>query len=195
MRTPRLSLSLPLLAAVLVAAPAAYMKSASAEPAAAVKPTGIKAEIISQIDDAGSKLVQLAEATPQEKYSYRPAAGVRSTSEVFLHVVGGNTMFPGIVGAAKPTDYQFTPDMEKSLTDKAKIVELLRKSFAHAKAAAAAVPDGQMDAMVNLFGRQSTKRSVLLLMATHSHEHLGQSIAYARANGVVPPWSRSQAGD
>jgi uncharacterized damage-inducible protein DinB len=197
MRSPRLSLPLPLLAALLVAGSAAHAQNAAAPASAApAAPTsGLKAEIVAQIDEAGSKLVQLAEATPQNKFAYRPAAGVRSTSEVFMHVVNANYMLPGIAGTPKPTDVKLTPDMEKTVTDKTQIVELLRKSFAHVRAAAMAMPDEQMDAKVNLFGEQATKRAVLLLIATHAHEHLGQSIAYARANGIVPPWSRGQAGN
>jgi uncharacterized damage-inducible protein DinB len=168
---------------------------AAAAPSAAPAATGLRAELVAQLDDAERKLVALAEATPQAKYGYRPAAGVRSTSEVFMHVVGANYMIPGMVGAARPADVQLTPSMEKTVTGKAQIVELLRKSFAHAKAAAGAVPEGEMDASVNLFGRQSTKRGVLVLMATHAHEHLGQSIAYARASGVTPPWSRGREGN
>jgi len=195
MRTTRLTF--PLLTALLAAAPAAHAQATTQAPAAApaAPASGIRAEIVAQIDDAGKKLVQLAEATPAEKFTYRPAAGVRSTSEVFMHVVGANYMLPGIAGAPKATDVQLSPDMEKTVTAKAQIVELLRKSFAYAKASVMAVPESEMDARVSFFGQPFSKRGVLLIVATHAHEHLGQSIAYARANGVTPPWSRGAAGN
>lgn len=155
----------------------------------------IKAEITASMDDAEKKFVALAEATPQEKYAYRPAAGVRSAGELFVHVAGGNLMFPTLAGAPRAT-IPFARDAEKTVTDKAQIVKLLRDSFAHARQAIAQVPDEQLDAKVNMFGRQASRRMVLMTMATHTHEHLGQAIAYARASGIVPPWNQGgAAGD
>jgi uncharacterized damage-inducible protein DinB len=158
-------------------------------------PAGIRAEIIQQLDDAGEKLLALARAMPQEKYSWRPAPGVRSVSEVFVHVAGANFMIPGMVGAKPAAGVTPRADMERTVTDRAQVTELLAKSFAHAKQAVQEVPEAELDAMVEYFGSPSTKRGVLLSLATHAHEHLGQSIAYARMNGVTPPWSRATSGD
>lgn len=171
--------------ALLLAAPVAVL--AQSDPASA---TGYRKELIGQLADAEQKLVALAETTPAEKYSWRPAAGVRSIGEVFMHVVGANYMFPGMAGVTRKPDVALARDMETSVTDKAQIVDLLKKSFAHAKQGVMDVPDAQMDASVNMFGTPTTNRGVLVTMATHAHEHLGQSIAYARMNGIVPPWSR-----
>src|SRR5215218_2042732 len=175
MGSPRLSRPLPLRAALLVAGSAAHAQNAAAPASAApaASTSSLKAEIVAQIDEAGSKLVQLAEAMPQDKFAYRPAAGVRSTSEVFMHVVGANYMLPGIAGAPKATDVKLSPDMEKTVTGKAQIVDLLRKSFAYAKASVMAVPESEMDARVSFFGQPFSKRGVLLIVATHAHEHLG----------------------
>lgn len=153
--------------------------------------SGVRAEILFWIQDAESKLVQLAEAIPQEKYTWRPGEGVRSVSEVFLHVAGGNYSIPRAIGVQPPAG--FTPQgFERSTTDKAKIIEQLQNSFAHLKKAVAGVSDADLDKAVRLFGRDSTQRNVLLLLATHTHEHLGQMIAYARVNGVVPPWTAAR---
>ncbi|HEX5831443.1 MAG TPA: DinB family protein [Gemmatimonadaceae bacterium] len=165
----------------------------SAQSAAA--PAGIRAEIIQQLDDAGEKLIALARAMPQEKYSWRPAPGVRSVSEVLIHVAGANFMIPGMVGVKPAAGVTLRNDMERTVTDKAEVTELLEKSFAHARQAVLEVPDAELEAMVNYFGSRSSKRGVLLSLATHAHEHLGQSIAYARMNGVTPPWSRAASGD
>jgi uncharacterized damage-inducible protein DinB len=182
MFTRRLAISATAL--LLAASPAAAQ---SGSPASA---TGLRKELIAQLADAEQKFVALAEATPADKYTWRPAAGVRSTSEVFMHMVGANYMLPGMAGVKRAPDVALSPDMETKVTDKAQVVDLLRKSFAHAKLAVMDVPDDQMDASINLFGSPSTKRGLLVLTATHAHEHLGQSIAYARMNGIIPPWSR-----
>ena len=156
-----------------------------AAPAAA---SGFRAEYLAEIDDVGKKLVDLAQAMPADKYSWRPAPGVRSVGEVYVHVVAGNSTLPSFLGA--PRMEGVSRDSEKTVTDKARIVELLRKSIAHARAAAAGVADADLDKRVKTFGdREMTERQVLFRILDHMHEHLGQSIAYARSNGVTPPWS------
>jgi uncharacterized damage-inducible protein DinB len=178
--------------AALILAAASPAAAQSSDPASA---TGLRKELIAQLADAERKFIALAEATPADKYTWRPTAGVRSTSEVFMHMVGANYMLPGMAGVKRAPDVALSPDMETKVTDKAQVVELLRKSFAHAKQAVMDVPDDQMDASINLFGTPSTKRGLLVLTATHAHEHLGQSIAYARMSGIVPPWSRGAGGN
>ena len=58
-----------------------------------------------------------------------------------------------------------------------------------ARAVVDAMSDDDLAAPVELYGRQVASWAVLLQLVTHMNEHLGQSIAYARMNGVVPPWS------
>jgi hypothetical protein len=94
----------------------------------------------------------------------------------------------------KPTDVKLSPDMETKVTDKAQIVDLLTKSFDYAKQAVMAVPEDQLNAAVDVFGSPSTKGGALVIVTTHAREHLGQSIAYARVNGVLPPWSKAPGG-
>ena len=189
MRIPRsiaLVTALSLSGTAMLRAQSAPASAQSADPKTA---TGLRRELIAGIDDAEQKFVALAQAVPQEKYGWRPAPGVRSVSEVFMHVVGANYMLPGMAGVKRDKGVTLARDMETSVTDKAQVVDMLRKSFAYAKQSVMDVPDSEMDASVNMFGEQSTKRGVLVVIATHAHEHLGQSIAYARTNGVVPPWS------
>ena len=181
-------LAVPAAALLLAGSPA---PAQSADPSTA---TGLRKELIGQLADAERKFVALAEATPAEKYTWRPAAGVRSMSEVFMHMVGANYMLPGMAGVKRKADVALSRDMETTVTDKAQVIDLLKKSFVHAKQAVMDVPDEQMDTPVNLFGSPSTNRGVLVLTATHAHEHLGQQIAYARMNGIVPPWSRRAGG-
>ncbi|HUQ45580.1 MAG TPA: DinB family protein [Gemmatimonadaceae bacterium] len=168
--------------------------SATAQSADPSSATGLRKELIGNLADAERKYIALAEATPSDKYGWRPGPGVRSVSEVFMHMVGANYMLPGMAGVKRKPDVAMTGDMEKSVTDKTQVVELLKKSFVYAKQTVMDVPDDQMDTTVDFFGTKTTSRGVLVLMATHAHEHLGQSIAYARMNGIVPPWSRGSGG-
>jgi uncharacterized damage-inducible protein DinB len=170
--------------AVLIGGMAAAARGA--EPAAA--PTGFRAEFIAEVDSVGKKLTDLAGAMPQEKFGWRPAPGIRSVSEVYMHVAGGDFFLPSFMGVKVPPGID--REMEKTITDKAKVIDTLKKSFEHVKEAAANMSDADLDKKVKVFGgREMTQRALLVLILNHMHEHLGQSIAYARTNGVAPPWS------
>jgi uncharacterized damage-inducible protein DinB len=174
-------------------APATTSTQMPPRPAAVVAAPapGFRAEYAAEVDSVGKKLTDLAEAIPADKYGWRPATGVRSVGEVFMHVVGGNSYIPTFLGA-KPMA-GVTRDSEKTVTDKAQIVDLLKKSLAHAKAAGLAVSDADLEKKVKTFGgREMTERQVLTLILNHLHEHLGQEIAYARSIGVTPPWSQGE---
>jgi uncharacterized damage-inducible protein DinB len=170
---------------------AAVLTGLALTPLAAQQaPPGVRAEILGQFNEAADKLVQLAEAIPQDKFTWRPAAGVRSVSEVFLHVAGSNDYMLSAVGI--PSAAQGENDLEHSTTDKAQVIAKLKESIAHVQAARQAMPDANLDKATTLFGMDMSYRGVCLLLQSHEHEHLGQMIAYARSNGVVPPWSRGQ---
>lgn len=162
----------------------------AAEPAAKAA-AGTKAEFARNLDYAGDKLIQLAEAVPAEKYSWRPAEGVRSVAEVLLHAAGGNFMIPSFVGAKMPDGFD-PKTYETSTTKKEEILAQLKKSLEHVKAAANALPDSDMDTPAKWFLGEGSKREILFFTAAHNHEHLGQLIAYARMNGITPPWSKKE---
>lgn len=175
---------------VLALLPAVAGAQGDKKPAAApAAPAGdVRSEILGSINDAREKLVALAEAMPAEKYGWRPGEGVRSVGEVFLHVAGGNYFIPTLWGAKPPAGIDMR-NMEKDGADKAKVVDTLKKSFDSVEAAIKAAPAADLDKKVKIFDHDGTEREVFLIVASHAHEHLGQSIAYARMNGVVPPWS------
>jgi uncharacterized damage-inducible protein DinB len=159
-------------------------------PAAADAPTsGYRAEFLRELADLETKYVRLAEQMPAEKYNWRPAEGVRSVGEVFLHVAAANFNLTRRLGTPAPAG--FTPQgYEKSTTDKAKIVEQLKQSFAHMRGAALKASDADADKTMPWFGGSTiTQRGFLVFVVRHAGEHLGQSIAYARVNGIVPPWT------
>jgi uncharacterized damage-inducible protein DinB len=157
---------------------------------AAEAPSGMRALFLQQLADVEKKVNGLAQAMPAEKYSWRPGDGVRSVSEVFVHIAGANYMFPSLIGVKPPAG--ISRDMEKTVTEKAKVQEVVKQSFEHARKAVSGLSDADMSRAVKMFGRDSTVEAALFIMANHMHEHLGQSIAYARTNGVVPPWSAKE---
>lgn len=181
---------LRLLAIALVLPSLAYAKTpqnaprnAAAKPAPA--PTGFRAEFLTNLDEVQEKIMDLAESMPADKYGWRPAPGVRSTSEVFMHVVGGNYFLSSFLGVTPP---KMNGDIEKTITKKDDVIAELKRSFDHLRSATATATN--LEKPVKMFGHQTTNRGVMVTVLSHLHEHLGQSVAYARINGVVPPWSR-----
>jgi len=148
-------------------------------------PASFKAEAIHNLQEVEKKLVALAERFPQDKYGWRPGEGVRSSSEVFMHIAAGNYGYSKLIGTPPPEGT--TGAVLAKITDKAKVVETLKASFAHIESAIQNAPE--MDKPVKLFGHDATVREVILQAVTHCHEHLGQLIAYSRVNGIVPPWT------
>jgi uncharacterized damage-inducible protein DinB len=150
--------------------------------------TGFRSEVLAEVTIQGDKFVRLAGAIPAEKYTWRPAPEVRSIAEVFLHVAAANYNIYQMVGAAAPAGLDIK-NLEKSTTDKAKVIAALKDSFAHARKAITVTPDADLEKSLDWFGGKNTERGVLLFVVRHAAEHLGQAIADARVNGVVPPWT------
>ncbi len=150
--------------------------------------TGYRSEVLAEVTIQEDKFTRLAEAIPPEKYTWRPAPDVRSFAEVFLHVSAANYNLYKLVGTPPPTGLDLK-GLEKSTTDKAKIIATLKDSFAHAKKAITAMPDADLEKSMDWFGGKNTQRGILLFIVRHTAEHLGQSIAYARVVGIVPPWT------
>jgi uncharacterized damage-inducible protein DinB len=151
----------------------------------------IRAQFLSDLKEVEDKMVGLAQAMPQEKYTWRPEEGVRSVSEVYLHLAGGNFGYPSFWGVKPPEGIQVR-GFDKLTTDKAKVIELMKQSYEHMRKAVEGISDADLDKSIKFFGQTATLREVLFDIATHSHEHLGQSIAYARMNGIVPPWTAAR---
>ena len=151
---------------------------------------GFRAEFLGSQAYAEKQILGLAEATPADKYGWRPAPGVRSVSEVYIHIAGANYFIPEFAGIQAPAGLD--KEMEKNVTEKSKVIDELKKSFAHLRAGVNSLSDADLDKPVKFFGNDSTVRGVLLTTANHEFEHLGQSIAYARMNGIVPPWTAEQ---
>lgn len=168
---------------------AILMVMAASMAIAQERPGGIRGDVIGQVEFAGGRIMDLAKAIPAEKYGWRPAEGVRSIGEVVMHVAGGNYYLLGMAGIKGK---EMAKDYEKE-TDKDKILAACKESMDWTKEMVTKMPDSDLETKVKIFGgMESTKRNVLLILVGHHHEHLGQLIAYARSNGVVPPWSAKE---
>jgi uncharacterized damage-inducible protein DinB len=150
--------------------------------------TGYRSEVLAEVLVQEDKFVRLAEAIPADKYSWRPASDVRSFSEVFLHVSAANYNLYKLVGTPPPAGFD-VKGYEKSTTDKAKIIAVVKDSFAHAKKAISSLPDADLEKSLDWFGGKNTERGILLFIVRHGSEHLGQCIAYSRVVGITPPWT------
>ncbi len=174
-------------AAAAFTLPTLIALSARAQEAASLPP-GVKREMLFFFEDAEKKLEELAAATPEAKYSWRPGKDVRSTGEVFLHVAQANFGLPNFAGVKPPEGFN-RETFTKTTTKKADIEKALKDSFAHMKKAFTSMSDADLDKPTDLFGNKTTNRGVFMLLLSHAHEHLGQSIAYARMNKITPPWT------
>ncbi len=159
--------------------------------AAAVPTSGPRAEFLEEIAYYEQRYVSLAQAMPAEKYTWRPGEGVRSVGEVYDHIVAANYGVARALGTAPPVGLDFKA-IQAMATDKAKTVQALKDSFAHFRQAILALNDADADKPQKMFGRQTTLRGSFIMITGHFGEHLGQSIAYARTNGLVPPWTEEQ---
>jgi uncharacterized damage-inducible protein DinB len=150
-----------------------------------VVPTTLKAGLLARFDESSSKVLQLGEAIPADKYGWRPARGVRSISEVLVHVGLGNYYTTSDAGA-KPS---IQVADEQCITNKAEVLAFLRTSIDHMGSALNRLPEADLQHPATMFGQSTSYQNIYLSGIAHVHEHLGQLTAYARMNGVVPPWA------
>lgn len=136
-----------------------------------------------------SQLIALAEATPADKFAWRPAAGVRSTSEVYMHIAIANFWLLSNTGVKLPADVNISLDNEKKVTSKAEVINWLKRSLEAVKTARAQLKPADLQRKVHIVDRDATVDGIYLRIIIHANEHMGQLIAYARTTGVVPPWS------
>src|ERR1700677_952452 len=134
------------------------------------------------------QLIALAEATPAEKFAWRPAPGVRSTSEIYMHIVIANFYLLSVTGPKMPPDLK--EDAERTVTSKAQVIDWLKRSLDVVKQAHLAETPKDLTRKVRVQNRDATVNGMYLRIIVHASEHEGQLIAYARMTGVVPPWSK-----
>ena len=168
-------------ACALAIASVLIMPGANAQPALA----GIQAGFASDAGTLSGKFAGLARVMAG-KYDWRPGQGMRSAGDVFNLIVRENGLLAGVLsgapgqGAAKPTP----------VTDPEQMQEALRTSYTNLQNVIGGLSDADLKTPVKLFGKDMTKQGAIMYLLSDQHEHLGQSIAYARSNGIVPPWSK-----
>jgi len=148
----------------------------------------MKAQSLVDLEQVQKKFVALANAVPADKLTWRPTADSRSFAEAFLHVAGERYGILGMMGATAPADYN-DKTFEKSTTDRAKIVAELNRSWDFAKTAINGMTNADFAKLLPKLGPQANAGDVVYILVGDAHEHLGQAVAYARENGIVPPWT------
>jgi uncharacterized damage-inducible protein DinB len=162
-------------------------------------PTGassgtLTTDLLNDLSTVEKKMIDLATAIPESRYNWHPDSA-RSVRQVFLHVAADNYVLPAMMGftpdpaTGLTADYKTGAAFEARNLPKDSVVAELRKSFEFVKQSLTSTSAARMGESVSMFGQQFTGQSAWILAVTHVHEHLGQMIAYARTNGVKPPWS------
>jgi len=170
----------------------------------------LKTEYLDDFAETCKRLDQLSQAMPANKYSWRPGAGVRSVSEVYVHIANGNFLLLSLTGVKLPTEYfpnlptdaKGKPDtqalfkrmgeLEKTVTEKDAVTRMLKSSLDEVRNRFSQLAPAELDQPADFFGEKTTARRIYLRIFAHVNEHYGQSVAYARVNGIVPPWSQTQ---
>src|SRR5271168_3796708 len=153
-------------------------------PMAQAQPAGMQAAFGKDAETLSDKFTGLARVM-SGKYEWKPGQGIRSVGDVFNLIVRENGILAGVLSGTPTTGPRPAP-----ITDPEKLQEALKASYVNLQKTITGLSDNDLQAPVKLFGRDMTKQSALMYLLEDQHEHLGQSIAYARSNGVVPPWSK-----
>lgn len=184
------------LASATLLAAVAVLPVAGQDVGANASPAMLRSEYLSNMKDVEEKVVGLAEAFPEEKYAWRPAPGVRSVSEVLMHIASEHYVYmPMTVGAPPPADLNMGTGrvaitaLEK-ISAKAEVIRHLKASFAYQRTVLEAADAKLVSGKIVSFGQEHSVANLFNEYIADQHEHLGQLIAYARMNGVVPPWSK-----
>ena len=175
-----------LLVTVMATGPASAQGSAS----------GMRAQYLADFETMQTKFKELADAMDADSYGWRPMEGVRSVSEVFMLIAAENYVVPSAWGATPPDGitpgFGLFEELPANVTDKTDVLAALDTSAAYLLDAVGSLSDAQMGETIRMFGQEGVLQESLLLVVGDMHEHLGQAIAYARMNEVVPPWTARQ---
>lgn len=151
-------------------------------------------QFISDLDTLHAKVLALANVVPADKFAWRPGPGVRSFGEVFMHLASEYYIYtPASFGAARSAIISRGPDTMKKFeanSSKDSVLKYLADGYRYARASLLAVASDSLAGKRALFGGHYNVYETGIGMTADMHEHLGQLIAYARMNGIVPPWSK-----
>lgn len=179
------------LALIKILCPAGLRPQEKPAPVPTTPTAGARLEFLDEVSYYEQRFMRLADAIPPGKYNWRPTEGVRTIGEVYMHIVTANYGFARMLGTAPPPGLDMKALMAFS-NDKTKVLQALKDSFAHFRNAILVVRDSELDKEIKTPRGQMTVRGAFFLFAGHFGEHLGQSIAYARSVGTVPPWTEER---
>jgi uncharacterized damage-inducible protein DinB len=165
---------------------------------------GFQAELLNDFEETSHHLVQLADAIPEGKYGWRPREGVRSVSEVFVHIAAANYLLLSFTGVKPPAEYfpaaagnsgdrallARMHELETAIAQKDRVERMLKDSLEQFRGQFSKLTAADLDKPVEWFGHSTTVRGICLRIFAHNNEHYGQLVAYARVIGVTPPWSQ-----
>jgi hypothetical protein len=178
----------PCLALLLLITFSAGVRAQEKPPANVITPTsGPRLEFLDEISFYEQRYMRLADAIPPEKYSWRPGPEMRTIGELYMHVVVANYTNAKTLGTPLPTTFD-PKALAAEAGDKTKVLQALKDSFVHFRNAVLVVKDTELDKEIKTPRGQTTIRGSLFQIDGNIGELLGQSIVYARATGIVPPW-------
>jgi uncharacterized damage-inducible protein DinB len=177
------TLALPIVGTVAAAAPRADDAMDHTAPS-----YDMKAQALLDLETMQKKFVDLANALPADKLTWRPSADSRSFAEVFLHVAAERYGILGMMGVEAPAGVD-RKALEKSTTDRARIVDELNRSWEFTQKTINGMTNAEFAKLLPKLGPQANAGDVVYILVADNHEHLGQSVAYARENGITPPWT------
>ena len=183
-----LSLALLLAGLSLTVAQAPAQNSATASADHTPPSYDMKAQALVDLDTVQKKFAGLANAVPADKMTWRPSPDSRSFAEVFLHVAGERYQILGLMGTPAPDGFD-PKTFEKSTTDRSAILAELNKSWEFTQKAINGMTNADFAKLLPKLGPQANEGDVVYILVADAHEHLGQAVAYARVNGIVPPWT------
>jgi len=182
-------LSLPLLLVLLTALAFAAPAAPADDTADHTAPSyDMKGQALVDLEQVQKKFVALANAVPADKLTWRPSPDSRSFAEVLLHVAGERYGILSLMGAQPPAGFD-RKALEKSTTDRDQIVAQLNQSWEFAQKTIQGMTNADFARLLPKLGPQANAGDVVFILVADAHEHLGQSVAYARENGIVPPWT------
>jgi uncharacterized damage-inducible protein DinB len=184
----RVLLALLLSAGLSATAIGAFAQNSDASADHTAPSYDMKAQSLLDLEAVQKKFVALANVVPTDKLTWRPAADARSFAELFLHVAGERYGILGLMGVERPAGFDGQA-FEKSTTDRAQIVAELNKSWEFAQKTINGMSNADFAKLLPKLGPQANAGDVVYILVGDAHEHLGQAIAYARENGIVPPWT------
>ena len=153
----------------------------------AAQSANLNAELLKDWTEQKTLMMKIADAMPEEKFTYKSTPPQRDYGQQILHVAGGNVMYLQFFGGKAPA-----PAINRTATAKAEILKALSDSFDYGTAIIKEQTDQSMMQIVqtNQYLGPSSRARVIYFLLGHTWDIYGQMAVYLRLNGVVPPASQ-----